>query len=113
MADPISTLPDGTPLTDRFKVGLTAVATDQFGNPIADAVTWSQDDAVNFTLADITDTTVTVVPGDFAEGSTLTVTVTAADLAGLSAVQQITFTGTVAAPVATTLSITAGEPVAK
>lgn len=113
MADPISTLPDGSPLTDQFKVPLTEVTTDQNGNPFADSVTWVQDDAVNFTLADITATSVTVVPGDFAEGSSMTVNVTASDAAGLTATQQITFAGTVAAPVATTLAITAGDPVAK
>jgi hypothetical protein len=110
VADPITTLPDGTPLTDKFKVPLTEVTTDQFGNPFADSVTWAQDDAVNFTLADITGTSVTVVPGDFAEGSTMTVTVMATDAAGLSASQVISFAGTVVAPVATAIEITAGAP---
>jgi hypothetical protein len=110
MADPITTLPDGTPLTDQFKVPLTAAATDQHGNAIADTVTWTVDDAT-VTLADITDTTVTVVPGDYATGSSPTATVTATDPAGLTAAQAITFTGTfTAAPAAITIAAGAPEP---
>lgn len=113
MADPITTLPDGTPLTDAFKVPLTEVTTDQHGNPFADSVTWTADDTVNFTLADVTGTSVSVVPANFSAGLVVTVNVTATDPAGLTATQQITFTGTVAAPVASALAITAGAPVAK
>lgn len=102
MADTVST-------TDQFKVPLTEVTTDQNGAPFADVVTWTIDNA-DVALADVTDTSVTVVPGDFAEGSDVTATVTATDSAGLTATQVITFTGTVAAPVATTLEISAGAP---
>jgi hypothetical protein len=111
MADPITTLPDGTPLTDQFKVPLTASATDQHGSPIADTVTWTADSA-SASLADATDTTVTVVPGDLDAGVAFTFNVTATDPGGLTAVQAITFTGTFsAAP--TALTIAAGAPVAK
>lgn len=112
MADPVTTLPDGTPLTDQFKVPLTAAATDQSGNPIADTVTWSIDNA-SATLADVTDTTCTVVPGDFTQGLVVTVVVTATDPSGLTATQEVDFTGTFVAAAPAALAITAGDPVSK
>jgi hypothetical protein len=109
VADPISTLPDGSPLTDAYKVPFTEVTTDQNGQPFADVVTWAVDDTTDFSLADVTDTTCTLVPGTFTDGTQVTATVTASDAAGLSASQVVIFTGTFVA-VAMTLEITAGTP---